>query len=32
MPMQPAFWAKAWGMLLDKFGAPWIVNGELLPI
>jgi len=22
----------AWGMLVDKFGTPWIVNGELLPI
>lgn len=32
MPMQPAFWAKAWGMLVDKFGTPWIVNGELLPM
>lgn len=32
MPMQPAFWAKAWGMLVDRFGAPWIVNGELLPM
>ena len=32
MPMQPAFWAKAWGMLADRFGTPWIVNGELLPI
>jgi PhnB protein len=32
MPMQPAFWAKTWGMLVDKFGTPWIVNGELLPI
>ena len=32
MPMQPAFWAKAWGMLVDKFGTPWIVNGELLPV
>ncbi len=32
MPMQPAFWAKTWGMLIDKFGTPWIVNGELLPI
>ena len=32
MPMQPAFWAKSWGMLLDKFGTPWIVNGEMLPI
>ncbi len=28
MPMQPAFWAKQWGMLIDKFGTPWIVNGE----
>ena len=32
MPMQPAFWAKTWGMLVDRFGTPWIVNGELLPI
>ncbi len=29
MPLQPMFWAKIWGMLTDKFGAPWIVNGEL---
>lgn len=32
MPMQPAFWAKSWGMLVDKFGTPWIVNGEMQPI
>lgn len=32
MPMQAAFWAKTWGMLVDKFGTPWIVNGELLPL
>src|SRR5262245_8182842 len=32
MPMQPAFWAKTWGMLVDKFGTSWIVNGELQPI
>jgi PhnB protein len=32
MPLQSAFWAKTWGMLVDKFGTPWIVNGELLPI
>jgi PhnB protein len=32
MAMQPAFWAKTWGMLVDRFGTPWIVNGELLPI
>lgn len=32
MAMQPAFWAKRWGMLVDRFGTPWIVNGELVPI
>jgi PhnB protein len=32
MPMQSVFWAKTWGMLVDMFGTPWIVNGELLPI
>lgn len=32
MPMQPAFWAKRWGMLVDRFGTPWIVNGEPVPL
>ncbi len=32
MPMQPAFWAKRWGMLVDRFGTPWIVNGEQVPM
>ena len=32
MDMQPAFWAKAWGMLVDRFGISWIVNGEAIPI
>jgi PhnB protein len=32
MPMQGAFWAKRWGMLVDKFGTPWIVNGEMNPV
>ena len=32
MPMQSAFWARRWGMLIDRFGTPWIVNGEQLPI
>jgi PhnB protein len=32
MAMQPAFWAKAWGMLIDRFGTPWIINGELIPL
>lgn len=31
MPMQPAFWARSWGMGVDRFGTAWIVNGELLP-
>lgn len=31
MPPQPTFWAKTWGMLIDKFGTPWIVNGERVP-
>jgi uncharacterized glyoxalase superfamily protein PhnB len=26
------FWAKIWGMLTDKFGVPWIINGELQAI
>jgi PhnB protein len=32
MALQPMFWAKIWGMVTDKFGTPWIVNGELQAI
>jgi PhnB protein len=32
MPMQTTFWAKRFGMLIDKFGTPWIVNGEPTPV
>ncbi len=32
MPMQSAFWAERWGMLIDRFGSPWIVNGEPIPV
>lgn len=32
MPMGPVFWAKSCGMVVDQFGAAWIVNGELLPM
>jgi PhnB protein len=32
MPMQEAFWARRFGMLVDRFGTPWIVNGEPVPI
>jgi PhnB protein len=32
MGLQPMFWANIWGMLTDKFGTPWIINGELQEI
>ena len=28
MPFQPTFWAKGFGMLIDRFGTPWIINAE----
>jgi len=31
MAMTPSFWAKQFGMVTDRFGTPWIVNGEMLP-
>jgi PhnB protein len=30
MPQQATMWAKSSGMVTDRFGAPWIINGELL--
>ena len=27
-PLAPAFWAKTFGMLTDRFGVSWGVNGE----
>ena len=30
MPFQPTFWAKSAGMLTDKFGTPWNINGEVI--
>jgi PhnB protein len=29
MALQPMFWANIFGMLKDKFGTLWIINGEL---
>jgi PhnB protein len=26
MPLEPTFWAKRFGMLVDEFGTPWLVN------
>ena len=28
MPYQATFWAKGFGMVLDRFGTPWIVNAD----
>jgi PhnB protein len=27
VPLQKTFWAEAFGMLVDRFGTPWMVNG-----
>ena len=29
MPMQETFWAQRFGMLTDRFGVPWMVNGAM---
>jgi PhnB protein len=29
MPIQETFWAKRFGMLIDRFGTPWAINGGL---
>lgn len=26
MPIQETFWAKRFGMVVDRFGSPWMVN------
>ncbi|UVE19113.1 VOC family protein [Pseudomonas sp. LS44] len=26
MPLQETFWAKRFGMLVDRFGVPWMIN------
>lgn len=26
MPLQETFWAKRFGMLVDRFGIPWMIN------
>jgi PhnB protein len=32
MPLGRTFWAKTFGMVTDKFGVSWAVNGELIPM
>jgi PhnB protein len=31
MPLQQTFWAIRFGMLVDQFGIPWMVNCEAKP-
>jgi PhnB protein len=28
MPISETFWARRFGMLIDKFGIPWMLNCE----
>jgi PhnB protein len=28
MPIQQTFWSPAFGVLIDKFGIPWEINGK----
>jgi PhnB protein len=28
MPIQETFWAEQFGMVVDRFGIPWMVNCE----
>lgn len=27
MPLSPTFWAEQFGMVTDRFGTPWLING-----
>jgi len=29
MAFDPSFWAEGFGMCIDRFGTPWIVNGRM---
>ncbi|GAB3509627.1 glyoxalase/bleomycin resistance/extradiol dioxygenase family protein [Pseudoxanthomonas daejeonensis] len=28
MPFEPTFWSPGFGMLVDRYGIPWEINGE----
>ena len=32
MPLAPTFWTKTFGMLTDRFGVSWAINGEPIPL
>ena len=31
MPFEKSFWAEGFGMVTDRYGTPWIVNGGMIP-
>ena len=31
-PLNQTFWAEAFGMVVDRFGTPWMVNGAMSPM
>jgi len=28
VPLEKTFWAACFGMVVDRFGIPWLINGE----
>jgi len=32
MPFDKTFWAEGFGMLVDRFGTPWMVGGGMTPL
>jgi PhnB protein len=32
MPFEKTFWAEGFGMLVDRFGTPWMVGGAFVPV
>jgi PhnB protein len=30
MPIEKTFWAEAFGMLVDRFGTPWMISGPMI--
>ncbi len=31
MPIEKTFWAERFGMLVDRFGTPWMINCDAAP-
>lgn len=31
MPLDKTFWSEAFGMVTDRFGTPWMINGAMTP-